>query len=122
MIHKWTQTKIHSEKQNGNCFVTALACVTGIPPKDIPEFEDMPAGLWHMAFDDWLDTVGYEVGYSQAAPAGFALASGRSPRGDFKHMVVVKDGEFFHDPHPSGSYLESVDLFWQLREIKNDKP
>ena len=37
-------------------------------------------------------------------PLGFALAGGVSPRG-VKHFVVVKDGQLWHDPHPSRAGL-----------------
>jgi len=45
----------------------------------------------------------------------YVLAAGKSPRGDYRHVVVGKinqvDFELVHDPYPDGSGLEGKPLW-----------
>ena len=109
------QTKLHSETQKGNCLAAALASLFELPLNKIPEFEEM-GDSWSCNFITWLYTMGYEHTciYDGLAPKGYALASGISDRG-VNHMVIVKDGVFVHDPHPSNTFIKSIDAYWVIR-------
>jgi hypothetical protein len=48
------------------------------------------------------------------APKGYAIASGKSPRGDFQHSVVALDGVIVHDPHPSRAGLDGPIVDWTV--------
>ena len=53
-----------------------------------------------------LEHIGRDV------PRGYAIASGPSPRGtNIQHAVVVKDGELWHDPHPSRAGVLSIETY-----------
>lgn len=46
--------------------------------------------------------------FSDEAPATYAIANGKSPRGDYDHSVVVDlNRGIVHDPHPSRNGIET---------------
>lgn len=85
----------------GNCFQSCVASVLELALDDVPHFAALPAATWWGSFVDWANAAGYDVVAHDDAPDGFAICSGRSPRGAFYHAVVVEDGVIVHDPHPS---------------------
>ena len=111
------QTKLHSESQRGNCFAAAIASVLDMPLHAIPKFEECKKeGEWQKVLFDWLYLIGWDVEIDyKKAPKGFSIAGGTSIRG-IKHAVVVKDGEFIHDPHPSNDFIETVDEYWVFKK------
>ena len=60
--------------------------------------------------NDGHDATGQPGNCYQAAIAS-ALGAGPSPRGPFRHVVVLdpKTGAMIHDPHPSGAGVTEVD-------------
>ena len=51
-------------------------------------------------------------------PKGFHLITGKSPRGDYCHAIVGKNGNPVHDPYPyegenegENCYLETMDTY-----------
>lgn len=113
-----TQTKMHDPDNgtHGNCLAAAMASVLEIPLSDIPAFEEMSEESWHDSLLEFLYGRGYDVDVLQVPPAGYGIAHGMGPRG-VHHSVVVLDGEFIHDPHPSGLYLDSIDCYWQFTNL-----
>lgn len=100
--------------QRGNCLQAAIASVFELPLEDVPHFvghED-----WWGELERWLRGRNIAVMWlpreqfanaTMHAPWGaFMLATGKSPRGDYKHVVVWHDFEMAHDPHPSGDGLD----------------
>lgn len=105
----------------GNCHVACLATLLGCDLEELPQPK---------AGDDWMDyaarvrnalvSLGYEQihmnGYSPEALAEFSrdfagvpmIAAGKSPRGDVKHAVIVKNWELLHDPMPGGTGLDGL--------------
>jgi len=100
-----TQTKLHTEEQNGNCLATAFASLLEIPISDVPEFENMNAGIWFAIMKKWLESIGFDlIEWREEEPThlkGYYMVCGKSPRGDFNHQVIHRAGKLAHDPHPS---------------------
>jgi hypothetical protein len=49
---------------NGNCYPTAIACIIGIPPADVPNIEtlwDVGTGYAYSVMSKWLETKGYKL-------------------------------------------------------------
>lgn len=118
----------------GNCYQAALASVLELPLEQVPHFaQDMER--WQETSSAWLSARGiirsfyvdenlagltYPL-YIEAGsdwwgtPASGAilgvLGAGPSPRGPFRHVVVLspESGLMIHDPHPSGAGVLEVD-------------
>ena len=121
----------------GNCLQACVASLLGLPLEDVPNFAAVPEGgtdgksHWFFAFERWLRDrdLGVSVWYPTRgcdwymAPESLAIASGKSPRGDFQHSVVVRvtDGaepELVHDPHPSRAGLAGpAKELWLLHRL-----
>jgi hypothetical protein len=100
----------------GNCQSACLAMMLGCDIAEVPNFaavagdaNDKAAamsawlrrrGLWSIAFVKWQ-------GLPWPPPYGFYIASGVSPRG-YRHTVIYRDGELWHDPHPEGGGIDEV--------------
>jgi hypothetical protein len=89
----------------GNCLQAAVASLFELPLQRVPHFaayED-----WETRYQAWLRDRGIAldcVAASDYALAGVPLiVTGKSPRGDFNHVVIELDGQLYHDPHPSGA-------------------
>lgn len=113
----------------GNCWQTVIACYLDLDLEDVPHFVqiDEDGGLnWWYHTCSWLRERGYEILHWEEYPATneYVLVSGRSPRGDFHHVVIYKDGKLFHDPHPSQAGVETEEEFDIIRPIKamGDQP
>lgn len=102
----------------GDCWRTAIACILGRPRDEVPHFianawRDPDPGRWWKAAQEWLGGEGFALRHFEAIdharPWGkFLIATGRSPRGDWHHSVVIDADtmEVVHDPHPSGAGVE----------------
>ena len=103
----------------GNCAEAACATLFGIPLSDVPRFynedDPEPSYRYWRNFENFCFSQGYWVVRRNAEVIMEAtyLASGSSARG-CKHMVVMRDGKLFHDPHPSRAGLEQVECTWLL--------
>lgn len=101
------QTKIG--KDNGNCFMACAASILGLDLEEVvdltPCYSRPGSDNWADAFEAWLNSVGWTslcvTPSKNLTCSAFAIASGLSPRGDFLHSVVWKEGEVVHDPHSS---------------------
>jgi len=98
----------------GNCWQTVLACMTDKEIDEVPHFVDIDENQggpdWFYYSYMWLWEQGYRLVQYDEYPTkqgtdepwdGYVMVSGLSPRGDFHHVVIYKDGKLFHDPHPS---------------------
>jgi hypothetical protein len=48
----------------GNCYPTAIACILGIPPTDVPNIEtlwDVGTSYAYDVMHKWLNTIGYKL-------------------------------------------------------------
>lgn len=96
--------------EQGDCTECSVATLLGIPRADVPCFhgEDGAAGFWDR-LDEFFAARGMYLHRFDGAwvfPCLY-LAGGRTARGT-NHMVVMRDGELFHDPHPEGSGLTEM--------------
>lgn len=100
----------------GTCMQCAMASLLGRPLDDVPDF-------WARGEDGWWDEVRdfcareglvierFVGGYDYE---GYYLASGPDCRG-FQHVVVMKDGEMVHDPHPQGGGIVKQERVYVVR-------
>lgn len=104
----------------GNCWQTAIACVLDLEPDSVPHFiqydEDGIADWWDFTLG-WLLNRGYrlERPNRHLYTNEYYLVSGPSPRGDFQHVVVYKNGKMVHDPHPSQDGVEKEQTIEVIR-------
>lgn len=120
-----TLTEIDPEAGKfGNCFQAAIASILDLPLEEVPHFAQLacereiargvpPAEAWKSGTDwwymlnEWLAPRGlYYLEFTQAdawhadivARLGYHLIIGKSPRGDYDHVVVGRAGQIVHDP------------------------
>ena len=100
----------------GNCLQAALASLFDLPLDSVPHFVAEPGSRWWSAMQEWLlrEHSCFVVWASreQCPPfdmhESYYLQVGKSPRGDFNHIIVARNGELAHDPHPDGTGLVEV--------------
>ena len=113
----------------GDCVRTCMACILDVDKiEDVPNFmrDEEPHFIEYLT--EWLENNNLE--YMQMEiddffnspwmPKGYCLLAGKSPRGEWDHMVVgeikavIKEGQvyreihFAHDtsPHHDGTYID----------------
>lgn len=112
------------EAPRGNCWQAALASVLELPIDEVPHFVDLDerggaeVDWWNDSIQ-WLHERGYSIHLFDKYPDtdDYVLVSGKSPRGDFYHVVIYKDGKMVHDPHPSGAGIETEEDFEIITKI-----
>ncbi len=101
-------------EQRGNCLQAAIASLLDLPLGDVPHFVQD-----HVDSDgqrDWWDSLVAFVrsqGWNPHAampitdyPDQHLFVSGPSPRGGgIWHVVIYRDGQLVHDPHPDRTGL-----------------
>ena len=118
---KVIQTKLHSETVNGNCLAAAIASLIDCTIEEQPPYEDIDK--WTSAMIRFLKLKGYEFeGTARNHEAndyegvdGYVIMCGDSPRGNFGHCVLWKNG-VVHDPHPSNAGLKSPEYFFLIKK------
>lgn len=129
---KITQTITHDDPARpGNCFAAAVATAIDRPLSEVPHFVEWGQHLHNgqskvSDFEDadadrkcwWAMFLGYVAAcglwpepiasLDDAKPGEIVFVNGPSPRG-IAHQVLYRDGELWHDPHPSGDGLASID-------------
>ena len=133
------QTIFHDDPQRpGNCFAACVATAVGKALHEVPHFVEW--GQWfhneHLKDTEdadrkcwWAMFIGYTAGLglfplaldtiSDALAGELVFVSGQSPRG-VAHQVLYRDGELWHDPHPSRAGILSIDpddLIFVLRSL-----
>jgi len=125
-MKEFTQTELYPR---GNCWQTAVACVLGIEPDQLPsqfdsytEAEREGVKYWDLHYNNPLQAylrkhhgLAYvefhqpEEALSQLRIEGYHLITGDTVRteqyGGIRHVVVAKDGKVVWDPHPSRAGL-----------------
>lgn len=98
----------------GNCMSACFATLLEMPLADVPHFASIEeAGEWWFAMIRWAAELGYGVVQCLApVPGAVGMMSGKSPRGDFQHLVVARGDEVIHDPHPSRDGLDGNGVEW----------
>ncbi len=99
-----------------------------LPLEDVPHFvqdhvdHDGDTNLewnWWSRQLGWLKARGYRIEQqSTPHPGEYVMATGPSPRGaGIFHIVVMRDGELAHDPHPDRTGILSITSTDLLRRI-----
>lgn len=121
-------------KRVGNCVSACVASYLGLDLEDVPHFVELGSdlagegtdqqawwwaflgfmgghGLWAYQFDS-VDDEG--IGHGE-----IVFAAGPGPRG-VAHQVLYRDGELWHDPHPSREGLLEVTEVLAFRPVRHD--
>lgn len=126
---KQTQFAAEVSESAGNCMAACFASIFELDLDDVPNFAAVPGDgyEWWDAVQDWLRGRGYfalvvedEKMLSFRYPT-YTVVSGKSPRGDFEHVVVYRNGQMVHDPHPSKDGIETVTSAWFLVPLNPSK-
>lgn len=104
----------------GNCWQTAIASILELDLDAVPHFVDIDerGGMnWWSFTVNWLWHRGlelYELDHHLYTNE-YYLVSGKSPRGDYYHVVVYRNGRLVHDPHPDGTGVLTEEWFNVIR-------
>ena len=99
---------VHSHPKGwGNCQSAAMASVLGLPLSEVIDTasdEVREKGFWPAIYE-WLNDRGLKVitigPKDDRLNGAYSIGKGPSPRGNFHHAVVCKNGVMVFDPHPS---------------------
>jgi hypothetical protein len=112
----------------GNALQAAVASIFGLSLELVPNFVALPEG-YEAAIKKFCEergthSVKFNLGNGMPSireeeddefNSRLCLLRGKSPRGDFGHVVVARfvSGEFemLHDPHPDATFLDAKDPF-----------
>ena len=121
------------DEQRGNCLQAALASLLELPLDDVPHFvqdhvdhdgDNVTEWNWWHPMLAWLHDRGLSVtsaGVRDPEPGEYVLAMGPSPRGNgIHHVVINRDGQLAHDPHPDATGLVSVQSVYMVRCVGDD--
>lgn len=110
-----TQTLFGRE---GNCYAACLASILEIPIDRITGTHGGhldPVNRFLAAHGLGIVRVTYRAdAWERMNRGAWCVLAGKSPRGEFLHAVVGRDGRLVFDPHPSRDGIatfKSVDLF-----------
>ena len=100
--------------QRGNCLQACFASLFELDLDEVPHFVSYSQEEWWGVLECWLaernlGTVWQPLNpeFGGWCPLGVdVIVSGKSPRGEFNHVVLYRDWELSHDPHPSGDGLD----------------
>jgi len=115
---RWiTQTILHSDTTTGNCMQAAVASLFGLPLSEVPHFA-ADGDRAHLGLMNFAQSYGFDLTCEPHAKSreGLYLACGPTERGT-SHMVVYRDGNLWHDPHPSRAGLTSVDFVYIIEPL-----
>lgn len=106
----------------GNCWQTVIASVLDLPLESVPHFVDIDeqgGENWWSHTARWLGERGYAMygSLKDIDTDEYQLVTGKSPRGNFYHVVVYQNGNMIHDPHPSNDGILSEDSFVVIRKL-----
>lgn len=110
----------------GNALQAAVASIFGLTLQDVPNFIEMPNG-YEAEIKDFCYQGGnlankipitidiYTRKEYQQHIGALCLLRGKSPRGDFGHVIVARftssGFDFVHDPHHENSMLDRSENF-----------
>ena len=107
-MKKLKQTRLHNPPiQLGNCYPTVIACFLDLnSPEDVIQIQEK------YLEDNWLSTKGWERKSIEGHlyNESFYTVTGSTERGT-THICIYKNGELYHDPHPSSKGLSSEIVF-----------
>lgn len=115
------QTMFYDKGEVGDCVRAVTASILELDIIDVPHFvQDQPGADWYDTWEQFMIDHGTKPimitpPWNQVPkPLGYYLASGPSNR-NCKHIVIMRDGNLAHDPHPSRNGLLDVEAIWILK-------
>mmetsp|Transcript_11059 Transcript_11059/g.17037 ORF Transcript_11059/g.17037 Transcript_11059/m.17037 type:complete len:138 (+) Transcript_11059:82-495(+) len=121
-----TPLKVHQDDTRpgkGNALQAAVASIFGLSLSQVPNFIEMPDG-YETAIQKFCQGGGCNCAKVMLADnenvmseydQKLCILRGKSPRGNFGHVVVAKieNNRFvmLHDPHPDCSFLDEKEQF-----------
>lgn len=117
--------------RQGNCLSACVASWLERPLDQVPHFVEL--GVQAHGEEDtvywWAMFIGYMAGHGYwpvqletpeaAEPGEIVFVMGMSPRG-VCHQVLYRDGELWHDPHPSRAGIVDVREVLAFRPVRHD--
>lgn len=130
------------DKQRGNCLTAVVASLLDLPIEAVPNFvqdhvdhdaDNDPEWDWWVRLNRFIRENGYAMRYLRPVsapdcpaesvfpdpePGEFYTVTGISPRDPrIHHIVIYRDGELVHDPHPDRTGLAEIkdQYHWTLR-------
>ena len=81
---------------------------------EVPHFVSLPLEQWWEAIEGFFAERGLLIVWQPLGaetggwlPLGIdVMVTGKSPRGAWNHVVIMRDWNLVHDPHPSGDGLD----------------
>lgn len=125
------QTILASDpKRQGNCVSACVASWLERPLEEVPHFiEYKVEGDPGDTIAWWSMLIGYMAGHgywpiqldsvTDGEPDELLFVMGMSPRG-VCHQVLYRDGELWHDPHPSRDGITDVREVIAWRPVRHD--
>lgn len=120
------QTVFVHESGKGNCMSACIASILELPLNEVIDSssdEVRKKGFWN-PICDWLEDRNYYIKYKAEGDidliGNYSIGIGPSPRGDFKHAVVCKNGIMVFDPHPSDDGLRKIEKHLLITPMKKD--
>jgi hypothetical protein len=115
--NKVDQTYFTSLEEMGNCLQAAIATLLGLRLDQVPDLRpgdknNVRYESQRSKLDRWLESFDYKHMDFEGDPIerGLYLATGWTTRAKhLKHVVVMLDGETWHDPHPTREGIAFVD-------------
>ncbi len=93
---------------------------------DVKAIEGIASMLWADVEEFWLASKGYKTEWfypqdNNGPKDEILLAIGTSPRDpeNTTHICFYKNGELYHDPHPSNDGLERLKYYKRLVKVTN---
>lgn len=117
-------------EERGNCYSACVASILGLPLENVPNFCAIDDD-WFVKANEWLHEncgvvvlsfsgedplVNHQQEYGESV---VYIATGRSPRGDWHHSVLWKNGCVLHDPHPSRAGIVGRPIEWDIFVVTN---
>lgn len=101
---------------HGNCLQACVASILELSLEEVPNFMLHGDGWWQY-YVEWmisnynLQPISIVIEKGCTVPHGYHFIQGKSPRGDYDHIVVAFNGNEIHDPFPDSIPLLSQDLY-----------
>lgn len=116
----------HDPRREGNCLAACVATWFGRGIDQVPHFveyaSDRPNAWWDLLVG-YMSGAGYWpfelADPDDANPGEIVFVMGMTPRGVL-HQVLYRDGQLWHDPHPSKSGVTDVREVIAWRLVRHD--
>jgi len=114
------------EKGRGNCFSACLASILELPIESVIDSasdEVRQSDDWVGCINAWLEKynntkLSIVVDPESTKLKGiYSIGSGPSPRGNFQHSVVCKNGVMVFDPHPSDDGVTQLKFHFIFKKL-----